>query len=132
MSRNATPLSHLPIEQQNEPDDLNKLLYTLYTTPLTDHIGLASISAATTSDPILQQLTTGQNWIPESAPKELERFGPGNNSNRKWHLMQRRLSYTTRITPTASNTIMPPRQPPRIKFNATSSPFAFFLLWHEL
>jgi len=76
MSRNATPLSHLPIEQQNEPDDLNKLLYTLYTTPLTDHIGLASISAAATSDPILQQLTIlickGQNWIPESAPKELK------------------------------------------------------------
>ena len=45
-----------------------------------DHIGLASISAATTSDPILQQLKTliykGQNWIPQSAPKELQRFGP--------------------------------------------------------
>jgi len=76
MSRNATPLSHLPIEQQNEPDDLNKLLYTLYTTPLTDHIGLASISAATTSDPILQQLTTGQNWIPESARKNLNDSDP--------------------------------------------------------
>ena len=80
MSRNATPLSNLPNEQQNEPDELNNLLYTLHTTPLTDHIGLASISAATTSDPILQRLKTlickGQNWIPQSAPKELQRFGP--------------------------------------------------------
>ena len=27
-------------KEQNEPDELNNLLYTLHTTPLMDHIGL--------------------------------------------------------------------------------------------
>ena len=56
LSRNATPIIKLSTEERNEADDLNNLLYTLHTTPIIDHIGLAIIAQHTTNDHILHNL----------------------------------------------------------------------------
>ena len=78
MSRNATPITKLSTEERNEADDLNNLLYTLHTTPIIDHIGLAIIVQHTTNDHILHNLRDiimkGQTWIPKEADTKLRRF----------------------------------------------------------
>ena len=50
MSRHGQPLKILPRDQQKEPDELNNLLYALHTTPVIDHIGLATIAKQTSVD----------------------------------------------------------------------------------
>ena len=78
LSRNATPISQLSIEEQGEPDYLTNLLYTLHTTPIMDHIGLAMIAEHTTNDHTLRKLrdivTKGQTWIPKDADSKLRKF----------------------------------------------------------
>ena len=44
LSRHATPLHLLSIDEQQEPDELNNLLYILHTTPVIDNLGLATIA----------------------------------------------------------------------------------------
>ena len=56
MSRRARKLSTLPKDQQLECHELNNLLYTLHTTPVIDHIGLAEISRKTSSDAVLSKV----------------------------------------------------------------------------
>ena len=78
LSRNATPISKLPTEQQDEPDELLKLLYTLHTTPIIDHIGLARIAKDTHDDPTLcylrEVIQKGQTWIPKDSDKKVRKF----------------------------------------------------------
>ena len=40
LSRHAKPLSKLCSDEQKGPEELNKLLYALHSTPFMDHIGL--------------------------------------------------------------------------------------------
>ena len=68
----------LDASEQIESEDLNNLFYTLHTTPIMDHIGIAAIAKATNNDENLKQLqdivTKGQTWIPKTEKKELLRF----------------------------------------------------------
>ena len=68
----------LDASEQSGSEDLNNLIYTLHTTPITDHIGIAAIAKATNNDENLKQLrhivTKGQTWIPKTANKELLHF----------------------------------------------------------
>ena len=78
LSRHAIPISKLPVDEQNESDDLIKLLYTLHTTPIIDHIGLARIAKCTTDDPTLHNLREiiqkGQTWISKGSGVKLLKF----------------------------------------------------------
>ena len=78
LSRHAKPIHMLDASEQSESEDLNNLLYTLHTTPIMDHIGIAAIAKATNNNENLKQLrdivTKGQFWIPKTAKKELLRF----------------------------------------------------------
>ena len=56
LSRHAKPIHMLDASEQNESEDLNNLLYILHTTPVMDHIGIATISNATNNDETLKQL----------------------------------------------------------------------------
>ena len=56
LSRHGKPIEKLSTDQQHEAEDLNNLLYMLHTTPVTDHIGLATIALETKKDPTLQKL----------------------------------------------------------------------------
>ena len=40
LSRRGKPLHKIPVEEQNELNDLNNLLYMLHTTPIIDHISI--------------------------------------------------------------------------------------------
>ena len=53
MSRHSKPLSKLPKKQREECEELNNLLYSLHTTPVIDHIGLARIAEETSADKTL-------------------------------------------------------------------------------
>ena len=78
LSRHAIPISKLPVDEQNESDDLIKLLYTLHTTPIIDHVGLARIAKCTTDDPTfhnLREITQkGQTWIFKASDVKLLKF----------------------------------------------------------
>ena len=78
LSRNATPITNLPIKEQNEPDELNNLLYILHTTPIMDYITLATIAQHTTKDNTLRALRDiiqkGQTYIPKTANENLRKF----------------------------------------------------------
>ena len=78
VSRRATPISHLGKDEQKEADDVNNLLYTLHTTPITDRITLKSIAEETSADPVLSKLQKlvkeGKSWIPRDAEEGLRRF----------------------------------------------------------
>ncbi len=78
LSRHATPIHKLSIDEQNEPDELNNLLYMLHTTPIMDHIGLSTIVKHTNEDNILCSLrklvNKGQTWIPKDADGRLRKF----------------------------------------------------------
>ena len=80
MSRHATPMNALSADELNEPDELNNLLYTLHTTPMMDHIGLAAIAQHTDQDKTLCTLRDiilkGQTWIPKDAAPQLRKFSP--------------------------------------------------------
>ena len=79
LSRHATSLKKLPSEQQNEADDLNKILYMLHTTPVMDHIGLATIANETRHDKTLQELIklirgNATHLKPVKNSKEISRY----------------------------------------------------------
>ena len=78
LSRHTKPIHMLDASEQRESEDLNNLLYTLHTTPIMDHIGLAAIAKATNNDENLKQLRDivikVQTWIPKTAKKELLLF----------------------------------------------------------
>ena len=78
LSPHATPICELSLEEQNEPDELNNLLYMLHTTPLMDHLGLATIAQHTSDDRILNALRNivlkGQTWIPKDSDVRLRKF----------------------------------------------------------
>ena len=80
MSQNGKPFKKLPTEEQTEAEDLNNLLYVLHTTPVIDHIGLATIAQHTSSNTTLKHLRSlirsGQTWIHDSAKPNLKRFAP--------------------------------------------------------
>ena len=69
LSRHAKPLQKLSLEEQNETHDLNNLLYTLHTTPIMDHLGIARIAKHTNEDTTLRKLRKliedGKTWIPK-------------------------------------------------------------------
>ena len=78
LSRHATPLHLLSLDEQHEPDELNQLLYILHTTPVMDSIGLATIAEHTSKDSTLSALRsiiqTGKTWIPKDANEDLQKF----------------------------------------------------------
>ena len=80
MSRNGKPFNKLPTEEQTEAEDLNNLLYVLHTTPVIDHIDLATIAQHTSSDTTLKHLRSlirsGKTWIHDSAKPTFKRFAP--------------------------------------------------------
>lgn len=57
LSRHGKPIEKLTPEEQNEAEDLNNLLYMLHTTPVMDHIGLATIAKETMKDVTLLKLS---------------------------------------------------------------------------
>ena len=56
ISRRGKPTGKEPVQQQKEVQGLNNLLYTLHTTPIIDHITLATIPRETAKDETLAQL----------------------------------------------------------------------------
>ena len=80
MSRHARNISHLPIEQRKECNEINNLLYALHTTQIIDHITLATIAIQTKQDKTLSKiqdyLKKGYSKIPQNASKEVKKFGP--------------------------------------------------------
>ena len=78
VSRRGKPLKEIPLDEQNELNDLNNLLYMLHTTPVMDQISISAISTETQSDPVLSKLVKiikdGQTWIPKDANTELKKF----------------------------------------------------------
>ena len=80
MSRHGQPLKRLPRDQQKEPDELNNLLYALHTTPVIDHIGLATIAKQTSVDCTLKKVSeyvkAGQTWMPKEDSIEIRKFKP--------------------------------------------------------
>ena len=78
LSRRATPLHMLSVEEQHEPDELNNLLYMIHTTPYMDSIGLGTISQHTSNDNVLSALrgiiNAGKTWIPKDADPALQKF----------------------------------------------------------
>ena len=75
MSRRAKPWEKLLKSEQDEADHLNNLLYMLYTTPVMDSIGLATIAKHTKIDAILNDLTAlikqRKTWISKTADPKL-------------------------------------------------------------
>ena len=55
-SRRARDKSTLPIDQQKECNELNNLLYTLHTTQIIDHLGIARIAKETSKDTTLSEI----------------------------------------------------------------------------
>ena len=59
-------------------DDLSNLLFLLYTTPVTDCIGLDNIARETVNDPIFSQVKEyarkNQHWIPKTDTAEVQKF----------------------------------------------------------
>ena len=78
LSRHAKPFSKTTDEEQHQANEINNHLYSLHTTPVIDHIGLATISKETQQDPTLKQLLhilqTSKTWIPKTAPEKLRKF----------------------------------------------------------
>ena len=56
LSRHVKPIEQLPHVEQQEPDDLNNLLYMLHTTPIIDCMGIGTVAQATKNDPILTKI----------------------------------------------------------------------------
>ena len=78
LSRHATSLSKLPQEQQEEAEELNRLFFTLHTTPVMDTIGISTIVDETKKDKTLIRLTKllekGKNCIPKNESKQVKQF----------------------------------------------------------
>ena len=78
ISRRAKPLDKIPADQQDEVNDLSKLLFMLHTTPIVDSLCLESIASETRKDPILSELSEiiprGQSWIPKNGETELRKY----------------------------------------------------------
>jgi hypothetical protein len=60
--------------------ELNNLLYALHTTPVIDHIGLATIAKQTSVDCTLKKVSeyvkAGQTWMPKEDSIEIRKFKP--------------------------------------------------------
>ena len=78
LSRHAKPYENISANEKSNANEVNKLLYTLHTTPIMDHVGLSTIAEETSKDPILSKLRDilkrSQTWIPKEAPEGLRRF----------------------------------------------------------
>jgi len=80
MSRWARGISTLPLSQQRECHEKNNLLYTLHTTPITNHISLADIAKKTGSDKVLSRIQImikkGKHSIPKEEANDIRKFEP--------------------------------------------------------
>ena len=80
LSRYDKPLSSFHEEEQNQMDDLHKLLYLLHMTPIINHLSIPSIATCTKEDPTLAQLLkivkSGKTWIQKSSSIKLKMFEP--------------------------------------------------------
>ena len=78
LSRHGKPIEKLSPELQSEAEDLNNLLYVLHTTPVTDHIGLATISSETSKDKTLKTLSelikSGHEEIDSNEFKDMKKL----------------------------------------------------------
>ena len=78
LSRHAKPYSKITDEERYDADEVNNRLYSLHTTPMMDHIGLATIAQETAKDKVLQQLSNiinkSQTFIPKTAPGAVRKF----------------------------------------------------------
>ena len=78
ISRRGKPIEKVPVKEQKEVQDLNNLLYALHTTPIIDHISLATISRETVKDKTLSQLIKivkkGDTWLPKNCSSKLRKF----------------------------------------------------------
>ena len=78
LSRHATPITTLPIREQNEAEELNNLLFQLHVTPITDCIGLKEIARETKADPILAKISRmvkkGMINIPKKEDSNVKKF----------------------------------------------------------
>ena len=78
LSRHAKPYTKLTEEERNDTNEVNNRLYSLHTTPIIDHIGLAVISQETAKDETLKQLLHtihhSQSFIPNTASVKLRKF----------------------------------------------------------
>ena len=80
ISRRGKPFHKISLEEQEETNDLNNLLFALHVTPVTDKIGLDKIAKETQKDEVLSKLSrfvkNGQTWIPKTESNLLKRFEP--------------------------------------------------------
>ena len=78
LSRHGKPYANTTEEEQMQANEINHHLYALHTTPIIDHIGLATISVETAKDDTLKQLSDiiqkSQTWIPKQASEKLKNF----------------------------------------------------------
>ena len=78
ISRRGKPIEKVPAKEQEELNDLNNLLYMLHTTPIIDHISLATISKETKKDETLKELLeivkNGKTWLPKECSADLKKF----------------------------------------------------------
>ena len=79
LSRHAIPLENLTAEIQSEAEEMNKLLFLLHTTPITDTIGIRKICEETKTDKTLKKLSDiiknkGHHFISKTAPQEIRKF----------------------------------------------------------
>ena len=77
LTRHAKPLETLCREEKEEPNELNNLLYTLHTTPVTDHIGISTIASETSADEVLKKIVSyvrGGTWIPKEECEAVEKL----------------------------------------------------------
>ena len=78
LSRHAKPYTKTTEEEQQQANEVNNRLYMLHTTPIMDHIGLATISKETQKDKTLKQLSNilhkSLTSIPKTADEKLRKF----------------------------------------------------------
>ena len=78
LSRHAKPFENATPEEQENAQEVNKVLYMLHTTPIMDYIGLARIAQETEKDETLRQLRDilkkTKVWIPKDADEDLKKF----------------------------------------------------------
>ena len=78
LSRHPKPYANTTAEEQANSNEVNNLLYMLHTTPVMDHIGIATIAQETCNDTTLKQLRDillqSKTWIPKDASEKLRKF----------------------------------------------------------
>jgi len=118
------------------------LLYALHTTPVVDHIGLATIAEQTTADKTLKKLKTlienGQTWIPKE-DEQLSKYSKilpeitttGNGILLKGDRIILPESLHQDAIDLAHRGSHPPWKPSWSNRNRTTSAVSFLLPWHE-